>query len=206
MYQTTIMKNRLYLAKFIFNILHLFQPFDNDLVTAVHVSVKRHMWYMSEELVPLALCDHGTSNAEKKAIVAHMLQAGRPQQIVPQKPNMQTRVLDGMIRGEVELHQFVGQRSWLLFDLLDIPVNWMRHDPQNWLLSEAFRRFQDMITSLEVVNDCAERSIKDVTQYINYSKDPNRRDQVMMVVNHHRQLYDFKNLTKQQMDNMDDFI
>jgi len=28
----------------------------------------------------------------------------------------------------------------------------------------------------------------------------------MMVVNHHRQILDFDNLTKAQMDNMDDFL
>ena len=57
-----------------------------------------------------------------------------------------------------------------------------------------------------MVNDCAERSIKDVTEFVNYSKDADSRDRVMMVVNHHRQLLDFQHLTKQQIDDMDNFI
>ncbi len=53
-----------------------------------------------------------------------------------------------------------------MFDLFEIPFDWMQIVPQNWLMSEAFVRFQDIVKSLEVVNDCAERSIKDVTEFI----------------------------------------
>jgi hypothetical protein len=72
--------------------------------------------------------------------------------------------------------------------------------------SPAFVRFKNLVDSLEVVNDCAERAIKDVTEFVNYSRDADRCDRVPMVVNHHRQLLDFSHLTKQQMDNMDNFI
>ena len=36
--------------------------------------------------------------------------------------------------------------------------------------------------------------------------DPDRWDRVMIVVNHHRQLLDFQNITKQHMDNMENFL
>ena len=57
-----------------------------------------------------------------------------------------------------------------------------------------------MVYSLEVENNYVEWSFKDVTEFVNYSKDADRRDRVMMVVNHHRQLLDYNNLTKEQMD------
>ena len=41
---------------------------------------------------------------------------------------------------------------------------------------------------------------------MNYSRDARRRDHVQMVVNHHHQLLDFQHLTKQQIDNMEDFL
>ena len=44
-----------------------------------------------------------------------------------------------------------------------------------------------------VMNDCAEQSVKDVTEFINYAKDPARLDRVMMVVKHHRQILDLDN-------------
>ena len=52
----------------------------------------------------------------------------------------------------------------------------------------------------------AERAVKDITEFINYSWDAGRRDCVQMVVNHHSQLLDFQHLTKQQIDKMEDFL
>ena len=66
--------------------------------------------------------------------------------------------------------------------------------------------FKEIVDKLHVVNDCADRSVKDVTEFINYANDPAGLDRVMMVVNHHRQILDFDNLTKAQMDNMDNFL
>ena len=63
-----------------------------------------------------------------------------------------------------------------------------------------------MFHSLKVVNDSAERAVKDVTQFINYSRDAGRHDRAQMVVNHHHQLLDFQHLTKQHIANMEDFL
>ena len=182
-----------------------FQASDPELVQSVLVSIKRHLWYLSEELVPLSLCDSNTSDPEKASIVAAMLQAGRPQQFTPQKTLMKEQLLRNRQRGEVNLHDFAGERSWLLFERLDVAVGWMQLAPNNWIQSPDYIHFK-LVDALDVVNDCAERSIKDVTEFVNYAKDPNRRDRVMMVVNHHRQLLDFHNLTREQLDNMDDFL
>ena len=38
-------------------------------------------WYLSEEMVPLALCDDETSDDEKADIVIGMLNVGIPQQL-----------------------------------------------------------------------------------------------------------------------------
>ena len=169
-------------------------------------SIGRHLWYLSEELVPLSLCDRGTPDPEKEAIVRVMLEAGRPQQFPPQKPIMKKHLLDNHRRDVVKLHEFAGERSWLIFELLNINADWMQLPPSSWAGSQSFVRFKNLVDSLEVVNDCAERSVKDVTEFINYGKDHGRRDRVKIVVNHHRQLLDFQNLKKHQMDNMDDFL
>ena len=75
---------------------------------------------MSEELVPLSLCDRGTPDAEKEAIVRVMLEAGRSQQFPPQKPIMKTHLLENHRTDVVGLHEFAGQRSWLILEWLSI--------------------------------------------------------------------------------------
>ena len=89
---------------------------------------------------------------------------------------------------------------------LDVAVDWMQLPPPIWLQSAPFFRFQEMVHALKVVNDCAERAVKDVAEFMNYSWDAGRRDRVQMIVNHHRQLLDFQHLTKEQIDNMEDFL
>ena len=156
-------------------------------------------WYLSEEMVPLALCDDETSDEETADIVIEMLNAGRPQQFAPGKPVMETHLLDSQPIEEIQLHDFVGEWSWLLLERLDVAVDWMQLPPP-------IPRFQEMVHSLKVVKDCAERAVKDVTEFMNCSRDAGWRDRVQMVVNHHRQLLDFQHLTKQQIDNMEDFL
>ena len=136
------------------------------MVNQVQASLKRHMWYLSEELVPLALCDQGVSNETKDDIVSAMLNTGRPHDIPPQKPLMHTRLLE---KTQVNLDLFVGERSWLMFQLLGINTCWMHEQSREWPQNAEYRRFCTIVSSLKVVNDCAERSIKDVTEFINYA-------------------------------------
>ena len=56
---------------------------------------------------------------------------------------------------------------------------------------EDFLRFQNMIQSLKLINDCAERAVKDMMEYLNFCQDAERREKVQIVVNHHRQIMDF---------------
>ena len=153
--------------------------------------------------MPFSLCNDGVKPETKEAIVAAMITAGRPQDIGYQKPEMKTVILD---QPQVHLEDFVGEQSWLLFQLLAVNTDWMQTASIHWTQSDQYLRFVNIVKSLKVVNDCAERSIKDVTEFVNYARDRDVRSQAVMVVQHHRQLIDFANLTKLQIDNMDDFI
>ena len=77
------------------------------MIAPVEKRVKRHMWCISEELVPFALCDDGITEAPKEAIVAAMIAAGRPQDFPAQKPDMKQQVLNQPL---VQLEHFAGQK------------------------------------------------------------------------------------------------
>ena len=49
---------------------------------------------------------------------------------------------------------------------------------------------------MNVVNDAAERAVRDVCDFTNHSQDPAKCDDVVQVVNSHRELIDFRNITK----------
>ena len=69
------------------------------------------MWYLSEEMVPLALCYDEISDEEKADIVIGMLNAGIPQQFAPGKPEMIIYFLDNQPVEEIRLHDFVLEQS-----------------------------------------------------------------------------------------------
>ena len=175
------------------------QVIDPELAEAVLTSQYRHMWYLTEELVIFSLADSGTSDDTKARVVASMLAAGRPQDFPPGKPVMKPELLRGRDPDAPQLHEFVGTRSWLIFHLFNLNVDWMQLPPAQWEMNADFNQFKNIVDNLNVVNDSAERAVKDVSDFADYSKDPNRRDDVVRVVNSHRELYDFANMTKDQL-------
>ena len=160
------------------------------------------MFYLTEELVVLALCDKHTTAVEKEMIVKALLQAGRPQEFPPMKPQFKVHLLLNKAHDEPSLHDFIGPRSWLIFDLLDVRVQWMQYPADQWDTQEEYRRFFDLVNKMIVVNDVAERNVKNVCDYAEYSKDPERRDRVVLIANFNRELVSFRNLTKEQLSNL----
>ena len=63
-------------------------------------------------------------------------------------------------------------------------------------------RFHQLVADLAVTNDVAERAVKDVTDFINASRNNDQREDIITVVNHHRELIDFRDLTKEQVANI----
>ena len=160
------------------------------------------MWYLTEQLVVLALADPGVSKDLKSQMVTSMMAAGRPQHFHPGKPTLKPEVLQGRQPDVPQLFEFVGERSWLLFHLLNLGIQWMHQPPAHCIDNAEYRRFQHYIENLAVVNDAAERAVKDVTDFAEYSQDPDRHENVIKVVNSHRELFDFAHLTKDEIGNI----
>ena len=146
----------------------------------------RQMFYLVEETVPFALCDDGTPFSVKKDIVNQLLSSNRLQSFPPMKPLFQSDILRGKHHDQPKLSDFIGDRSWLVFDLLDVDIHWMEYDPQDWALSPAYVRLSKILSTI-CVNDVAERNVQNVCKYAEYSQDAKRRGRVVSVVNFHSQ-------------------
>lgn len=172
---------------------------DKEISEAVEDSIYRQMYYLTEELVVLALCDENTPHAEKDQIVQKLIQSDRPQDFPPKKPDFRVDKLLGKSHNEPCLADFVGSRSWLIFHLLDVEVHWMQFPATEWRNYPEYERFSTLVNKIICVNDVAERNVKNVTDYAEYSKDPERRDRVVLVTNYHREMVNFSNLTKDEL-------
>ena len=179
-----------------------YEIIDSEISEAAVKSVHRQMFYLTEELILLSLCDPHTSNSEKEELVKTLLQQDRPQTFAPKKPDFKVHLLLNNSHDEPRLKDFIGPRSWLMFGLLDPDVMWMQLSPPNWATNDHFKRFDKLLHGIVCVNDVAERNVQNVVEFAEFSKDPERRDTVVSVVNFHRERVDFHRLTKAELQNI----
>ena len=129
---------------------------------------KRHLWYISEELVVLSLFDDRIASSEKAAMVANMTQGGEGQKRRENKnfdPNS-------------DIASFFSCNSRSALDLL-LPGQgrsidyFLSTDPNQWPNDDLYRNFQKQINVIKVVNDTTERGIALISDYNNTAQQKN---------------------------------
>ena len=160
------------------------------------------MWYLSEEMIVFSLADAGCDVDVKSRIAARLVATARPRDFRPGKPEMNVNLLLHQQPDIPQLYDFVGERSWLLFHLLELDAAWLTLPMDQWEDDQGYQTFKLYVSNINVVNDAAERAVKDVGDFADYSQDPDRRDDVVQVVNSHRELIDFHHLTKDEIANI----
>ena len=143
-------------------------------------SVRRHMWYLVPEQVILCLFDDMVSDKEKKKVADALVALPAPRYFALGKPNFQP-VIRLLTDTRPSLAVFVTERSWLLFKLFRLDTAWLLTEPATWPLSPAYQELRDLTRDMKVVNDSAERAVKDVQEYANMTRDAGHIDDVILV-------------------------
>ena len=87
------------------------------------------------------------------------------------------------------LETFVGPRSWLLFNKLNANGVWLQMDVSDWESDAEYIRMKACLRDLKVVNDLAERCIKDIQEYADLAKDSQYREDILIVATDHRGVF-----------------
>ena len=92
-------------------------------------------------------------------------------------------------------------RSWLFLHLIgQNPRGWLTRGPEKWQHDEDYRFACSVAKSMLVVNDCAERNIKNITDYIRFTRNVNViLDDIVLVVEDRRSLV--PNLNRENLMN-----
>ena len=163
--------------------LESFADVDNQLANIAAKKMKGHLWYLSEDLIGLALFSEKVWDSEKSAMV-HALKKQKMQhdlrRVDPKKiTTFQTKTLS----------DFVTERSLNLFTAMRIDPTFLTADPSTWLECPDYISAKQKITSLRVINDCAERAVKLATDFNNVlTHDEIQRQLVFQIVEHHRKV------------------
>lgn len=151
--------------------------------SATSTMFSRHLWYLSEELVCLALFDDNVT-AENKARMVHALQRN-----VTYKPAKRASV-DKTNFSMMTLDNFVTRNSMKLFHNLSLPTDFLSADTKLWTSDEQYRFAQSRVFNLQVVNDHAERGVALIQDYnCTLTKDEEQVQFLLQVVADHRRLY-----------------
>ena len=160
-----------------------FRTHDRQIGDAVKTSIKRHQWYLSEQLVVFCLFDPDLSDNDKAAVGAALLACQQPNPFPTGKPQFPNNRL---FRGAPTLASFVGPNSYLVFHLLGMDHGWLALPPPAWLADQRYQEMADVINSISVVNDTAERCVKNVQDFANAARDGAHRGRIILVANSHR--------------------
>ena len=132
----------------------------------------------------------------KRSVADALLATPNPGNFPPMKPQFPNDVLQ--LPG-VSLPLFVGPRSWLVFQLLARGSAWLHLPVAEWEANEEFRMMEKVVGDLTVVNDTAERAVKDVEDFANAAHDGEKRGKIILVANSHR--FKLPEFLKNEMEN-----
>lgn len=88
------------------------------------------------------------------------------------------------------LEDFVTAKSMIFFQLLELPAGYLKVDPDLWELREDYKQAKEIIKSLNVVNDHAERGVALIQEYSGLlTHDEMQLQFLLQVVENHRKMY-----------------
>lgn len=129
---------------------------DEEIVTVALAAHKRHLWYLSDELVVLSLFSNKVSINDKADMVAKLTQnvGGRTCNSIKY-----TTEIDDI--QNIQLHHFISARSFFLFELLELNAEFLNENPADWNEMNSFKLAKQKVLDLiTVVNESAERAVQ----------------------------------------------
>lgn len=94
------------------------------------------------------------------------------------------------------LHDFVTTSTRQFFTLLDLPMDFLSSDPDQWSQLQSYISSQGTVGSVRVVNDLAERGVALIQQFNSLiTRDEEQKQYLLQIVEKHRQTFSTANKT-----------
>ena len=155
--------------------------------------LRRHGWFPQEAVVPFALFSDLLGTVERKHVAGKLRSCPPPSQ--PLQP--QLHVFPDVTR-ETTLPDLIGERSYMLFNLLGLSCSWLTLPSAEWDKCPDYIQARAFVTTVKTTNDVAERGggklLTDFSQLL--TKDELKRSWLLQGVENSRRKYaDFRKAT-----------
>ena len=142
-----------------FNDLQL-REVDRELAESALDTFNRHLWYLAPQTVLFALFSNRVSEDQKSRMASRLLTLDRkesPTLGVPKFP---------VLTAETELCDLITEESWDFFDVVNSdPLPWLTKRVCEWESYADYNKVKTFVSTVKVVNNCAERAVALVTDY-----------------------------------------
>lgn len=144
-----------------------YKEFDREIALAGMIALKRHLWYLGDELVILSLFSKKLSN-EEKDMFNLMLFPGAMSRRTCNSLRYQSTLNNIQ---DLKIHNFVSIRSTYLLERLEIDMSFLQECAEDWHTLETYHQAEKKIKDLVItVNDGSERLLREAELLINNQK------------------------------------
>lgn len=120
-----------------------------------------HLWYLGSELVVLSLFSEKVADAEKHLLFEKMKKMDNGEW-----NQRNVRLIGTKDISNKHLHHLVDSSSMTVLRSFKLQIDFMwEHDVTDWKNLESYKSAKQIIDSLQVVKDSAERSLKLMTDF-----------------------------------------
>lgn len=143
--------------------VHDFRKIDDEISSAVEKKLFAHLWYLSDENVAFAFFDPNVPVESKRRMVDRLLNNDDDDSMKTKKLNC--RMIDTERFMKSDISCFVTKHTADFFNRFGLSIKFMDLDPSEWTASAEFIENVNKIKDMKVVNDCAERGVKLISDF-----------------------------------------
>ena len=159
-----------------------YQNINKSVADAASGAMMRHLWYLSDQLVALALFSPHVSAEEKRTMVVAM--ESREGEEDPPKRRVG---IDMTTIQEKQLADFFTTGTMSFFETARIPMGFLQVAPTEWGGHPDYMHDKGFLQSISAVNDVAERGIKLVQDFnATLTRQEEQKQFLLQVVSEHR--------------------
>ncbi|ELU11830.1 hypothetical protein CAPTEDRAFT_188638 [Capitella teleta] len=145
----------------------------------------RHFWYLTGEMVPLALFSNRVPDEERQLLGSRLLS------IKPEVPAMPSSRYDTgfgkpafpIMTESTSLADLVTPDSWWIFKLLNLDSSFLEHNVTKW---QELASYQACLAAVKCLNDAAERGVKLSSDFLSAARNEENYQSVIQVVQQNR--------------------
>jgi len=151
-------------------------------------ALSRHLWYLTAEIIPLALFSDITPSDERRRLADKLLSVKSECQDTHDIPSNRFGTGFGKPRFPIAithsttLADLATHDSWFLFSLLNLDTDFLTKEVEDWKMLSSYCNSKTKIGAINVINDCSERGVKLSSDFSGAAKTEDHFQNVLQVV------------------------